>query len=72
MSPLPLRVGGERLGLLGGDEPDPDEVERADEVSGDREATGAGDGVTEPDRPPVLEEDECRGGVVRELPPLVH
>src|SRR5207342_230962 len=66
--PLSPRVrGGERLGLLAGDEPDLDEVERADEARGDGEAAGTEHRVAERDHPRVLEQDQRGGGVVREV-----
>src|SRR5512132_1838460 len=62
------RLGGrERFGFLGSDESDLDEVQRADEALGDAEATRAHDGVAEPDRPAMLEQDERGGGIVRNL-----
>src|SRR5512132_1629380 len=68
MNPSSPRVGRRELfGLFGGNQSDLDEIERADEVSGDGETACADDGVTEPDRPAVLEQDERGGGVVREL-----
>ena len=60
-------MGVQLLGLLGGDEPDLDEVERADEAVGDAEAAGAHDGVAQRHRPVVLDQDERRGRVVRDL-----
>src|SRR4249919_3890363 len=66
--PLSPRVrGGERLGLLAGDEPDLDEVKRADEARGDGEAAGTEHRVAERDHPRVLEQDQRGGGVVREV-----
>jgi hypothetical protein len=44
-----------------------DEVERADEAVGDAVAAGAHDGVAQRHRPVVLEQDERRRRVVRDL-----
>jgi len=42
----------EGLGLFGGDEPDLDQVERADEAVADPEAASGSDRVAQRDRPP--------------------
>jgi hypothetical protein len=55
------------LGLFGGDQADLDEVEGADEAVGDAEATGADDGVAQRHSPLVLDQDERRRRVVRDL-----
>ena len=64
------RLGRDRLALrhrlllrrlLGGDQTDGDEVERADETIGDPEAVGAGDGVAQRNRPMMLDQDQRDG-----------
>src|SRR4051794_40231609 len=59
--------GVQRLRVLGRDQAEFDEVERADEAVGDPEPAGPRDRVAERDRPVVLEQDQRRGRVVGDL-----
>src|SRR3954454_15699514 len=53
--------------LLAREQPDLDEIERADEAVADAEAAGAGDRVAQRPRPVVLHEDQGGCRVVRDL-----
>src|SRR3954463_7835626 len=55
------------LRLLGAQQADLHEVERADERVGDAEATGSSDGVAQRHGPVVLEQDQRCSGVVRDV-----
>src|SRR4051812_22371942 len=55
------------LRLGGGHQADLDEVEWADEAVTEPEPTGAHDGVAQRYGPVMLEQDDCGGGVVRDV-----
>ena len=57
----------ELLGLFGGDQADLDQVERADEAVADAEAAGARDRVAQRHGPVMLDQDQRRGRVVRDV-----
>src|SRR5215210_5233193 len=65
---LGARLGDVELArLLARDQPDLDEVERADEAIADAVPAGARDRVAQRHGPVVLDQDQRRGGVVRDL-----
>ena len=53
--------------LLRAHQPDLDQIKRADEAVADAEAAGIRDRVSKPDRPVMLEQDQCRGRVVGDV-----
>src|SRR3954469_672435 len=59
--------GVQDVRVLGRDQADLDQVQRADEAVADAEAAGARDGVAQRDRPAVLEQDERGDRVVGDL-----